>query len=113
MEKSDAIDALAALAQDTRLDIFRLLVAQGPDGLSAGKIGHALGLAPATLSFHLQQMRQAKLLTSRRSGRQMIYAADFEAMSALMAYLTENCCQGRPADCAVPPLTAAAAESAA
>jgi len=94
MEKSDAIAALAALAQDSRLDIFRLLVQAGPAGLAAGQIGERLGLPSPTLSFHLSQLRQADLVTFRRDGRSMIYAATYPTMNALMAYLTENCCQG-------------------
>ncbi len=102
MEKSDAIGALGALAQDTRLDIFRLLVRVGTDGLPAGQIGARFGLPSATLSFHLSQLKQAGLLACRREGRSMIYAARFDAMNDLLAYLTENCCQGRTADCLVP-----------
>lgn len=102
MEKSDAIGALGALAQDTRLDIFRLLVQVGPDGLPAGQIGARFGLPSATLSFHLNQLKQAGLLACRREGRSMIYAARFEAMNDLLGYLTENCCQGQTGDCDVP-----------
>jgi len=101
MEKSDAIAALAALAQETRLDIFRLLVQTGPDGLPAGRIGEQLGLPSATLSFHLNQLKQADLVTFRREGRSLIYAAAYPTMNALMAYLTENCCQGDAAACGI------------
>ena len=101
MEKSDAIAALAALAQETRLDIFRLLVQSGTDGLPAGRIGEHLGLPSATLSFHLNQLRHAGLVTFRRAGRSLIYAAEYAAMNGLLAYLTENCCQGEPAACGV------------
>jgi DNA-binding transcriptional ArsR family regulator len=101
MEKTDAIAALAALAQDSRLDIFRLLVQAGPDGLPAGQIGERLGLAPATLSFHLNQLRHAGLISFRREGRSLIYAAEYAAMNGLLAYLTENCCQGDAAGCGV------------
>jgi DNA-binding transcriptional ArsR family regulator len=94
MEKSDAIAGLAALAHETRLDIFRLLVRTGPDGLPAGQIGERLGLPSATLSFHLNQLRHAGLVTFRRDGRSLIYAAEYAAMNGLLAYLTENCCQG-------------------
>jgi ArsR family transcriptional regulator, arsenate/arsenite/antimonite-responsive transcriptional repressor len=87
-------DALAALAQDNRLDIFRLLVEAGPDGLAAGKVSEKLGLAPNTLTFHFDRLRDAGLVTVRRDGRSMIYAAQFDAMHGLLAYLTENCCQG-------------------
>jgi ArsR family transcriptional regulator len=99
MDQKRAIAALAALAQETRLDLFRLLVARGPDGLAAGVIAERLGVAPSSLSFHLQQLVHAGLITQRRAGRQLIYAADYGAMNALMVYLTENCC-GRDAVCA-------------
>lgn len=101
MEKSNAIAALAALAQDSRLDIFRLLVQAGRAGMAAGQIGERLGLPSATLSFHLNQLRQAGLVTFRRNGRSLIYAAEYTAMNSLMAYLTENCCQGDPDACNV------------
>jgi len=101
MEKQDAITALAALAQDTRLDVFRLLVQAGPEGIPAGKIGERLGLPSATLSFHLNQLRHAGLVTYRRESRSLIYAAEFDAMNGLLAFLTENCCQGDPAACGV------------
>src|ERR1700749_1048235 len=94
MEKADAIAALAALAQDNRLDVFRLLVQAGPEGLSAGAIAEALGLAPNTLTFHFDRLRMAGLVTVRREGRSMIYAAQFETMNALLGFLTENCCGG-------------------
>lgn len=94
MENKDAVKSLAALAQDTRLSIFRLLVEQGPEGLPAGIIGEQLGLANATLSFHLKELSHAGLLVSRAEGRYIIYSADFEVMNALLAFLTENCCQG-------------------
>jgi ArsR family transcriptional regulator len=94
MEKLDAIAALAALAQDSRLDVFRLLVQAGPGGLPAGRIGESLGLPSATLSFHLNQLRHAGLVTFRREGRSLIYAAAYSTMNDLLAYLTENCCQG-------------------
>lgn len=89
-----AVDRLAALAQPTRLQIFRLLVEAGRDGLAAGAIGERLGLAPATLSFHLNQLSQAELLTRERVGRSIIYAANFAAMDGLIGYLTQNCCRG-------------------
>ncbi len=99
METRVAVAALAALAQETRLDIFRLLVQAGQEGLPAGRIGRRLGLASATLSFHLAQLRQADLVTFTRHGRQLIYAAEYGAMNALVGFLTENCCQGDPAAC--------------
>src|SRR5919204_3998914 len=94
MEKTDAIAALAALAQDNRLDVFRLLVRAGPEGMPAGEIAAALDLAPNTLTFHFDRLRMAGLVTVRREGRSMIYAAAYEKMNALLAYLTEHCCQG-------------------
>jgi DNA-binding transcriptional ArsR family regulator len=103
MEKTDAVTALAALAQDNRLDVFRLLVEAGPEGLPAGEVATALGLAPNTLTFHFDRLRMAGLVTVRRDGRSMIYAAGFEVMNALLAYLTENCCGGAPEKCAPRP----------
>jgi len=100
MEKSDAIAALAALAQDNRLDMFRLLVQAGPEGLPAGQVATALDLAPNTLTFHFDRLRMAGLVTVRRDGRSMIYTARFDTMNALLGYLTENCCQGAPEACA-------------
>ena len=96
METTDAVVALAALAQDNRLDVFRLLVQAGPEGLPAGQVASTLGLAPNTLTFHFDRLRAAGLVTVRREGRSMIYAARFETMNALLAYLTENCCKGAP-----------------
>ena len=101
MEKSNAIAALAALAQESRLDIFRLLVQAGPDGMPAGQIGERLGLPSATLSVHLNQLKHSGLLTFRREGRSLIYMAEYPAMNALLGYLTENCCQGDPGSCGV------------
>jgi ArsR family transcriptional regulator len=100
MEKTNAVVALAALAQDNRLDVFRLLVQAGPAGLPAGQVAAALDLAPNTLSFHFDRLRSAGLVTVRREGRSMIYAARFETMNALLFYLTENCCRGAPQSCA-------------
>src|SRR5580692_11377637 len=94
MEKTDAVTALAALAQDNRLDVFRLLVQAGPDGLPAGAVAEALNLAPNTLTFHFDRLRIAGLVSVRREGRSMIYAAQFETMNALLGFLTENCCGG-------------------
>lgn len=101
MEKSVAIAALSALAQESRLDIFRLLVQAGPDGIPAGQIGERLGLPAATLSFHLNQLRQADLVKYRRESRSLIYTAAYTTMNALMGYLSENCCQGDTAACSI------------
>jgi ArsR family transcriptional regulator, arsenate/arsenite/antimonite-responsive transcriptional repressor len=95
MEPSEAVDALSALAQESRLSIYRLLVEAGPEGLSAGRIGEALQLPPATLSFHLAHLTRAGLAQSRQEGRFVFYSADFQNMTALVGYLTENCCGGR------------------
>src|ERR1700751_5485018 len=92
MEKSDAIAALGALAQETRLDLFRLLVTVGREGLPAGVIAERLSVLPASLSFHLQQLVRAGLITQRRLSRQIIYSAEYGTMNELLAYLTENCC---------------------
>ena len=99
MKKPHALAALAALAQDNRLDVFRLLVEAGPEGMSAGAVADALRLAPNTLTFHFDRLREAGLVTVRRNGRSMIYAARYDTMNALLAYLTENCCQGRADEC--------------
>jgi len=99
MEKVAALAALAALAQESRLDIYRLLVQAGPGGLSAGRIGEQLGLPAATLAFHLKQMKHAGLVRFTRDGRSLIYAAVYPTMTGLIAYLTDNCCQGDPAAC--------------
>jgi ArsR family transcriptional regulator len=96
MKKTDAIAALAALAQDNRLDVFRLLVQAGPGGMPAGAVASALDLAPNTLTFHFDRLRTAGLVSVRREGRSMIYAAEFEQMNALLGFLTENCCGGAP-----------------
>lgn len=102
MRKTDALAALAALAQDNRLDVFRLLVQAGPDGMPAGAVAAKVGLAPSALTFHFDRLRDAGLVTVRRDGRSMIYAARFEAMNGLLAFLTENCCQGAADQCAAP-----------
>jgi len=94
MKKVDVLAALAALAQENRLDVFRLLVQTGPDGMSAGAVSLALDLAPNTLTFHFDRLRAAGLVNVRRDGRSMIYAAQFETMNALLGFLTENCCGG-------------------
>jgi len=94
METKQAVQALSALAQESRLAIFRLLVQAGPAGLAAGAIGEKLSLPPATLSFHLAGLTRAGLARSRQEGRFVIYSASFENMNALVAFLTENCCSG-------------------
>jgi ArsR family transcriptional regulator, arsenate/arsenite/antimonite-responsive transcriptional repressor len=99
MKKRDALVALAALAQDNRLDVFRLLVQAGLEGMPAGAVSVALDIAPNTLTFHFDRLRQAGLVTVRREGRSMIYAARFETMNELLGFLTENCCGGAPEEC--------------
>jgi DNA-binding transcriptional ArsR family regulator len=94
METTNAIRALGALAQETRLAIYRVLVQAGPEGRAAGTIGDELGIPPATLSFHLAQLAGAGLVRSRQDGRFVYYSADFGSMNALVGFLTENCCGG-------------------
>ena len=94
MKTPQAVKALAALAQDTRLAIYRLLVQQGPEGLSAGTIADRLDIAGATLSFHLKELAHAGMVESRQDGRFVYYSANYDQMNGLLAYLTENCCQG-------------------
>ena len=96
METMQAVSALSALAQPSRLAAFRLLVAAGPEGMAAGAIGEKLDLPPATLSFHLAGLTRAGLAQSRQEGRFVIYTASFENMNSLVAFLTENCCGGAP-----------------
>jgi ArsR family transcriptional regulator len=93
MEKQDVIAALAALAQETRLDVFRRLVRAGPDGVPAGQISSELDIPPATLSFHLKELRSARLATSEREGRVIRYAPDFAVIAAVVAYLGDHCCE--------------------
>lgn len=99
MESTDAVSALSALAHPGRLAIFRLLVRAGPAGMAAGDIGRAAGMLANTLSTNLTILTQAGLASSRRDGRSIIYRADYEAMSALLAFLMEDCCGGEPAIC--------------
>ena len=94
MEKQIAIAALAALAQETRLDVFRLLVRAGPEGLAVGAVGEALGLPPATLSFHLKELKSAGLVRCERVGRSRIYRPSLAVVKELVDYVMENCCQG-------------------
>jgi DNA-binding transcriptional ArsR family regulator len=96
MQNKDAVTALAALAQESRLATFRLLVEAGPDGLAASRIAEALGMPPSSLSFHLKELSNANLILSRQEGRFVIYAAQFGTMNALLGFLTENCCGGNP-----------------
>ena len=100
MDTTSAILSLSALAQETRLAIFRLLVETGREGLAAGAIAERLGIPPSSLSFHLAELTRAGLIAQRRESRSLIYSADFRAMSALVGYLTEKCCGGNPAACA-------------
>ena len=103
MEKKPALTALIGLAHESRLDIFRLLVEQGPEGMSAGEIAEKLNLANATLSFHLKGMSHAGLVVPRQEGRFIFYSANFATMNHLVAYLTENCCRGATCDIACAP----------
>jgi DNA-binding transcriptional ArsR family regulator len=100
MESTTAVRRLSALAQDSRLAVFRLLIKAGPEGLAAGEIARTMGVTPNTLSAQLAILASAGLATSRRDGRSIIYAADFDGMGALLVYLMEDCCQGRPEVCA-------------
>lgn len=111
MDSGQAVQALGALAHDTRLAIFRMLVERGPDGLSAGVIADRLGIPPSSLTFHVQHLHRAGLITQRRLSRQLIYAADFTAMTGLVGFLTENCC-GR-ADAVYAPVCCPEVDSAA
>jgi DNA-binding transcriptional ArsR family regulator len=99
METTTAVTALAALAQETRLSIFRLLVEAGPEGMPAGRLAEILSVPGATLSFHLKELAHARLISPRQEGRFIYYSADFEQMAALMSYLTQNCCRGMPEEC--------------
>ena len=94
MQTKTAVQSLAALAHETRLEIFRGLVQVGPSGIAAGAIAEGMGIAPATLSFHLNALSQAGLVRSRQEGRFVFYAADYAAMNELLRYLTEDCCGG-------------------
>jgi ArsR family transcriptional regulator len=110
MEPIAAIKRLSALAQESRLAVFRLLVKAGPDGMAAGDVARALGFTPNTLSTQLNILSNAELVTSRRAGRSIIYAANYDGMSELLLYLMEDCCQGRAEVCA--PLAQIAARGA-
>jgi ArsR family transcriptional regulator, arsenate/arsenite/antimonite-responsive transcriptional repressor len=108
MKTAAVIDALGALAHEYRLAIYRLLVEQGPEGLPAGAIGDRVGLAPSSLTFHLQALQRAGLITQVRASRQLIYSADYSVMNELVGYLTDKCCSAgatscEPGICATPP----------
>jgi DNA-binding transcriptional ArsR family regulator len=100
MKTNQAVAALSALAQDSRLRLFRLLVRVGPEGMSAGAIANRLRIPPATLSFHLKDLVHAGLITARRNGRSIVYALRVEGIRALLAFLVADCCKGQPELCA-------------
>jgi len=102
MKPAQVVKALSALAQPTRLAVYRLLVERGPDGMQAGLVAEKLKVSPATLSFHFKTLSHAGLIESRQDGRFVYYAANFTVMNDLVAYLTENCCGGNLAGCAIP-----------
>ena len=112
MKSSEIVKALAALAQESRLAIYRLLVERGPTGVSAGEIGAELKVVPATLSFHLKELSHAGLITSRQEGRYIYYSANFDEMNALVGYLTANCCARDGITCGPPAAFAAEAAPA-
>ena len=99
METKQAVELLGALAHEHRLGIYRLLVERGPEGLSAGSIGEAVGLAPSSLTFHLQNLHRAGLIVQRRESRSLVYSVDFEAMNDLVGFLTDNCCTASSSSC--------------
>jgi ArsR family transcriptional regulator len=99
MKTADVVTALGALAHEYRLGIFRLLVERGPEGLPAGVIADRMGLVPSSLTFHVQALQRAGLITQRRASRQLIYSADYGAMSALLSFLTERCCAQSESAC--------------
>jgi len=104
MQQEQALDAFMALSQETRLAIVRTLVRQGPEGLAAGAIAEAMSVSPSNVSFHLSHLERAGLIRSRLESRSIIYSASYETLGALIRFLTEDCCQGKPEICA--PLTA-------
>jgi ArsR family transcriptional regulator len=108
MKTPAVIDALAALAHEHRLAVYRLLVEQGPGGLSAGLIAERIGLSPSSLTFHLQALQRAGLISQQRSSRQLIYSTDYSAMNDLVGYLTENCCAAEGGACCPAPAVRAA-----
>ena len=99
MELNNAVTSLSALAQESRLSIYRLLVQAGPVGMAVGSVAENLGIPAATLSFHLKELSRAELITARQEGRYIYYSANFPQMAALLGYLTENCCRGMPQEC--------------
>jgi ArsR family transcriptional regulator len=99
MKSAQVVKALSALAQPTRLALYRLLVARGPEGMAAGKVAEKLKVSPATLSFHFRTLSHAGLIESRQEGRFIYYAANFAAMNGMLAFLTDNCCGGNPDAC--------------
>jgi ArsR family transcriptional regulator len=99
MKPAQVVKALAALAQPTRLAIYRLLVARGPEGMAAGQVAEKLKVSPATMSFHFKTLSHAGLIESRQDGRFVYYSANFVVMNGMVAYLTENCCGGNPDAC--------------
>jgi ArsR family transcriptional regulator, arsenate/arsenite/antimonite-responsive transcriptional repressor len=99
MKTSEAVAALSALAHESRLSVFRLLMQAGPQGLAAGTLSDTLGMPSPTLSFHLKELAAARLVTPKRQGRFILYSANFPQMAALLSYLTQNCCQGMPHEC--------------
>jgi hypothetical protein len=113
MKTPGVVEALGALAHEHRLALYRLLVQRGPEGLPAGTIGQLIGLLPSSLTFHLQNLQRAGLITQRRDSHQLIYAADFTVMNGLVGYLTENCCGNGGSECCAPAGPAKAAKRAA
>ncbi|MEO5805472.1 metalloregulator ArsR/SmtB family transcription factor [Devosia sp.] len=108
MEEKQALDAFGALSQETRLQMVRALVIAGPDGLAAGAVGEAVGASSSSASFHLAHLERAGLVQSRRAARSIIYSANYDGLSGLVAFLMQDCCQGRPEVCAPAAITAAA-----
>lgn len=102
MKPAQVVKALSALAQPTRLAVYRALVARGPEGMAAGQLADKLKVSPATLSFHFRTLSHAGLIVSRQEGRFIYYAANYAAMNGMLAYLTENCCGGNADACRVP-----------
>lgn len=102
LTSTQVVEALSALAQHTRLEIYRLLVSCGPQGMAAGQVAERLKVSPANMSFHFKTLSHAGLISSRQEGRFVYYAANFTVMNGMLAYLTENCCAGNPQACAIP-----------